>query len=86
MTKTQVEYREYLIYADAVRTVDDQFSAEVQVAGPSGLISFTALGLFDTAPAAKDHATHWIKEWIDSGIAEQALADAINKNTPDQTK
>lgn len=81
MTRTQVEYREYSIYPDAVPSDDGHFSAEAQIAGPSGFISFAALGTFETAAEATDHATRWVKEWIDSGIAEQALAEAFNKHT-----
>ncbi|NHZ94535.1 hypothetical protein [Massilia sp. CCM 8734] len=85
-TKTGIEYRGYFIYADAMPTADAHFSAEAQVAGPSGFINFAALGTFKTDAEATDHATRWVQEWIDSGIAEQALAEAFNKYTPIQMK
>ncbi|ATQ75101.1 hypothetical protein CR152_11640 [Massilia violaceinigra] len=80
-TRPYVEYLDYVIYPDATITATGEFSAEAQIAGPTGFISFAALGVFETATAATDHATRWVQEWIDSGIAEQALADAFKRDT-----
>lgn len=82
-TTTDVEYRDYFIYADAVPTADGNFSADAQIAGPCGFISFAALGMFETAAEATDHATRWVLEWIDNSLADQALAGPpLNEHLP----
>ena len=78
MISIRLVYLAHIIFIDAVPTENQQFSAEAQIAGPSGFISVNIVGLFETAILATNHATRWVKVWIDSGYAERALSDAFN--------
>ncbi|NHZ40129.1 hypothetical protein [Massilia aquatica] len=79
MIKMRVDYLGYVIYVDAVLGVDKKFCAGAQVAGPTGFIGFTDLGIFATDTEAIECTTRWVKKWIDSGVADKALAEAFSK-------
>lgn len=79
MNSIRINYLKHIIFVDAIPTENQTFSAEAQIAGPSGFINITISGVFETATSATDFSTHWVKQWIDSGCAKKALADAFTK-------